>query len=109
MEEATERAERAGYPPQGYRLMVREAGSHLDAAHRLLQTAPHAVHSGLWMLGWMKMIESSVEHHARLHEFQGLFTDQERRCAEERLKYVESELRAGRAPRPSDVPSRFSG
>lgn len=108
MERATERAEREGYPPTGYRQMVRERGSHLEAAHSLLEAPATQVHSGLWTLGWMRMLECSVEHHATLDEFRDLFNDRERARARERLRHVRQELEAGHAPKPGDVSSRFS-
>lgn len=108
MERAVDRAESAGYSPGGYRAMVRDAGSHVEAARRLLQAPARQVHSGLWHLSWLNMTDCSVEHLARLPEFDELFTAEERQCARERIGFVAREMASGRGLRPSDVPSRLS-
>jgi hypothetical protein len=106
MAAATERAERdGGYSPRGYKLMVTESGSHLEATW-LLQSPPDFVHSGLLELAWLGLLDCSAEYHVGLPEFQLLLSEEERDRARRRLERARREKAEGR--RPSDVQSRFS-
>lgn len=93
MAEATRRArDELGYPPTGYMEMVHRHGSHLAAARALLDVVPETEHKGIVELLWRGRPELTCEHHALDERFAVLFSDVQRRCARERLEWVERRL-----------------